>query len=656
MMKKETHMKWRTAFVLIVIIALIIYIGLNFRPIPPGGKATPQGDTQTTSAESETEAAERVLWLKGLDKADVTSIVISQPEPERQTNLILRDGVWRLAGDSSPLADYTKVTTLLDDLFSAPVATQPAAAVSPDAPAEQFWNGPTIRVATESDSAEIAIISFSPADYSHNLVKAPDSETVWKIKADLLGDIGIWGVDNPSETRPNFWLKKNVFTFDSAKLANIDFESPGQDISLAVDEEGKWHNAGTWPLTQFATIDAGALQRWIDDLATLRITDAVGQDLYFELNFDNPTHMIRLGLEEGEIASLAGLRADDGKYYVELSSQPGQIYALPEWRFNLYFRRIADVFPELLPSFNTEEARFIDIRRDGLSIKLVRRASDWLAGDFPHPLREGAVKHWLEALAYWRPLDSFNPQNAPAIPFGAPTVEISLDGDSKRFRLGESDVARNVSYVEVAPLVVFSATASDAKIMFPYLEDVFDFSQTTPGMEALARQVAATIEQNSASFTITSGSPVDDDGDSEQETPPADAPVQELPESDEQEPDQEVISTDQPLEAQIDTLTPDEVETPEEEIADEITGQDVEKEADTESELMKIFEEPVPADEVPPVDEPAREEDAIANELKSEDPAVAPDLPAVEEIPVEESGSESTPDEPSSEQKDETEL
>ncbi len=644
-------MKWRTAFVLIVIIALIIYIGLNFRPIPPGGKATAtQEGALPASADSEMDTAERDLWLEGLAKADVTSIVISQTEPERQTSLTLQDGVWRLAGDSSPLADEAKVTALLDDLFASPVAIQP------DAPAEQSWNGPTILLATENDSTEIALISFSTVDYSHNLVKVPDSGTVWRIDADLLGDIGIWGANNPREAQPGFWLKKNVFTFDAVKLANIDFESPGQSICLAVDEDGKWHSAGTWPLVQFATIDTEALQRWIEDLATLRITDAAPQDLYFELNFDNPTHMIRLGLEEGEIVSLAGLRADDGKYYIELSSQPGQIYTIPEWRFNLYFRRIADVFPDLLPSFNPEEARFIDIRRDGLSIKLVQRAGVWFAGDFPHPLREGAVDHWLDALAYWHPLDSFNPQNAPAIPFGAPTVEISLDGDSKRFRLGDSDAARRVSYIEVAPLIVFSATADDAEIMFPYLEDVFDFSQIMPGMEALARQVAATIEQNSASFTITSGSPEDNDSD----------PARELPEPDVQEPERAAMPMDdQPLETpkETETPTPNTMEIPEhaadaaENVRGEIVGDIAaqgEEEGEMEPGLVEIFDDPVPTDDTPQVEDMAREEDVIANELKSEDPAVAPDLPAVEEIPVEEAGIESTPDELSSEQKDET--
>ncbi len=647
-------MKWRTTLVLVVIIALIIYVGLNFRPIPPGGKATTTPDSGMAATGPEVESAGSIRWLKGLISAEVTSIVIALPSSAQQTELTLRDGVWRLAGDSSPLVDETKVAALLTDLFN------PSVSIQSDSSPEQLRDGPSIRLGNADNTAEIVVCISSPSDYSHTLVKAADAdeEAIWRIDADILGDIGIWGANTQRGSQSCFWLKKNVFTFDSTKLANIDFESPDQNICLAVDEEGKWHSAGTWPLAQFAAIDADALQQWIADLAALRIADAFGQESYFELNFDNPTHKIRLGLDAGEIVSLAGLQADDGKYYVELSSQPGQIYALPEWRFNLYFRRIAQVFPVQHPSFIPEQANFIDFSRDGLNIILIRRGNEWIANDFPHPLRDGAVNHWLDALAYWHPLDSFNPQNAPAIPFGAPTVEISLDGDSKRFRLGESDAAHTVSYVEVAPLNVFSTASADAEIMFPYLEDVFDFSITTPGMETLAQQVAAIIEQNSASFSITSGSPIDDNDDPEPD------PVAQSPE---QEPEQiqpltEQDPVEQPTAEEMDTET----ESPEaadelDEFEDTIVSEDPEDPEETEetkedNDLVEIFEEPVPTDEETVGDTLVEDSDSVAVGVAPEESTETPDLPAEEEILAEEPEAESTVDEPVSPQNDEPDF
>ncbi len=497
-------MNLRTTLGILVVVAIVIVVGLNFRPHPPAGRAPhnepaarqeqvdPQTERNTeqkveeTIPEEEKESAPVSLW-RDMKPDSVTSLSFARPGAAPHLVFQKDDNRWHSASLYNAPAENAEIAAFLDRLFLPPTPYDSGkAGFDPVSVGLGSGQGLEIRAADGEQEAKV-MLGSGFEDFPGVYMKAADSDSVVTVAADLRGDLGLW--DNNPEAVPDasLWLKRRVLDLDPNTVVQADLECVGQYFDLVKDENSVWTLDGGGLAGKHFDLDSQAVQAWISDVANLTVSGVENPDRYMELGFSHPTHMIKFNLDGGEIISAAGLKAEDGEYYVEISSQPGMPYRLPEWRFDLYFHKFPDIFPKAVPAFLPADVKVVDLRQGGVNMKLAKRDGSWYGVGIPYPVRREAVEAWLRILSAWRPLDYIGGINDVPRPLrSAPTVELSLPNDVVQYRLGGQQQQLGGRSITLADGNAFTTSRSEAKRMFPQFADILEFGAMIPDKDAAA--------------------------------------------------------------------------------------------------------------------------------------------------------------------------
>lgn len=479
-------MKFRKIAIIVVVLVLFVIAGLNFRTKPAGGKQAATSRPTPTAQEPvadapETPVADETPTAAGLSAEmadlDVVGFSLSLPGGGPIATVEKTGDAWQVASSFGAPADPGKIAAFLGNLQQGVYEEAPAD-IAQDPASVGLGYGQGVQVDLRGSGRSVSlVVGAGTDDFSRTFVKRPGEEAIFSLDADARGAMGLYGNRTAALPESGFWLEKRPLVLGRDEPANFDFESPGLSVTLANDAEGGWlvtHGDAV----EGVMLDVAGLRRWLRDLASFTVADVADPDAYFEYGLSRPTHCLRLGYTDGVIVSVAALRGPDGRYYAELSAHPGVVYILPEWRFNLYFRRLPELFPAILQRFGEEEALSADLRRDGVNVKLVRRDGAWRTVGLPYPLKEGAAEKWLAALAGWQPLDMAGSAARP--PRDAVTAEISMVGDARQYRLEATPRGFDSPLVHVDNGHAFTVAPDTAKAMFPNLNELVDFGTLLP--------------------------------------------------------------------------------------------------------------------------------------------------------------------------------
>ena len=472
-------MKFRTICYLVAALAVLVMAGVHFKPKPPGGavvepvKTVPVAAAEGAGSGAADDAVVPVVTrlpgpLPEGARNDARALALALPGEDARVELALVDGVWNIASLYATPADSARVERLLDSLYT--TRYEPASDAVAANPAEiGLGQGQGIEV--RLDGKALLTIGHGIGEFAETYVRDAESGTIHVAGTDFRGDVGIWDNDDSSLPGDSFWLAPDLLGLDVSRLTEVDFGGPGKNVTFVRDEQGVWRLAHNGFDANNGQFDPARLEEWLEDLARFAVLGAADPDRYVDLGMAQPSYRLRFIDVDGEMASAASVRGTDGRHYTELSTQPGIPYILPEWRFDLYFRRLMDVFPGVQPGFSVTDARFADLRRDGASVKFMRAGSGWRAVRTPFALRGDAFERWLAALANWRPRDF---ADVAAVPRNAPTVEISLDGDVRQYRLGGDLAGFNLVAVATESGNAFAVAPEEAAAMFPTFDQLFD--------------------------------------------------------------------------------------------------------------------------------------------------------------------------------------
>lgn len=245
-----------------------------------------------------------------------------------------------------------------------------------------------------------------------------------------------------------------------------------------------------------------ALQAWLADLADFRIADVPDSFEEAQVARDAITHTLTIRFADGseKWIGVSPNRMGEGMR-VATSDYPDRVFFLPEWRFKLYFQRLATLFPGSVPTFDPADVRFLDLRRGAVSMKLSRRDAGWRAVALPYVPDNQAVDRLIRLLAGWTPEDYAEVGDRPPRPvYGGPLLEVTLaNGEVHQYRLGGRHPVFPWRYVTVDGLRVFSIADSGVAAMFPEFADIMDLGLVFPN---LSPEAVALVELSNAETDV----------------------------------------------------------------------------------------------------------------------------------------------------------
>lgn len=424
----------------------------------------------------------------------VAAVMLSGHGGNDTIQLRREDGAWLLEGDPAAPADDAKVAALLDALLSAPREPAPA-----DVPPESVGlaDGEGVRINLLDDNGMVGAslrVGLRPdGDFDSAYLEDGETAGVQLARADLRGLLGLWRNVPGDSPRAEDWLSTRLIAFDPETVARITLRQPDYEFTLA-RTDGAW-TAEADPAVNAP--DPAELRRWLADLADFRV-DAK-RPLTADGAWEDAPFALRLELDGGDTVDVAvQMNPFTGGMAAIASTRPGLAYALPVWRAHAYFDRADKLFRLRETSFAVEDIRYIDIRRDGESVKLRNRDGAWLAPNSAYPLLPDRAAQVAQAVADFRPASPARLSTPGGMPlFGNPAVEITLaDGTVVQYRLGGFHPVFPRRYVLVNNTKLFAVDAADVGALFPQFSQFMELGPVFNDIDtaALSRLEMATPE------------------------------------------------------------------------------------------------------------------------------------------------------------------
>lgn len=473
----------------IIAIALgLVQSGNKTPPIPAGldvakepRAAEPSGREEAETPAEPTESVEPAAAPKPAPAAgNVVRITFAMAgDEEALIDLARRDNAWVLESHDSHPADAARIERFLRDLLEAERVDDPA---EPAGESTGTGEGEGVvvvlhdRVDAETEGVAY-VVGLSPQNrLGETYVHPTSSDDEYVLFADLRGDMGLW--ENRPGEKPDaaFWMDAGILKFDPADAVRLEAVYPDHRLSFFLADDKTWMVDGAAPGGEF---DRDGFAAWLRDLSMLR----VAPDIFDGNNaarFESPDFSLRIALADGSEKTVkAVFDESDATFRIAASDSPAFAYVLPEWRFSLYFERMADVFPKAAPSYAVSDIRSIDCRRSGESVKLMPRDGVWRAIGLPYPVRAEKADALARLLSGWRPRDYADSRTRAARSvYGGPLVEVMLANDTVvQYRLGDKHPVLPRRYVIVDGSVALTAGADEAEAMFPELAQLLDFGK-----------------------------------------------------------------------------------------------------------------------------------------------------------------------------------
>lgn len=430
------------------------------------------------------------MFVLGRSAAGDGDGVRSRPAPADVTEITVGAGAgilhlerapdgWDVTGKVGAPADSARVEKLLRALLESPAEENPAEGEADGALGPtglENGGGLPVRLTTGAGDYEVLVGLHPKNDYGRTHVGFPDGERL--IGSDVRGVLGLW--KNSSEAVPESaaWFDKNVLSFDPGAAVRIEATYPDHRVLFEKNAEGVWSAGDYVPGGEWSE---EALRTWLEDLSAFRVSGALGAGV---MSWEGRKgHEIRITLEDGTEKAVWAVANPSGSGMLAVSSRrPGHVFLLPDWRFRRYFQRLSSLFPKAAPRFDLSAIRFMDIRRDGETVKLAARPDGWQAPASPYPVRREPAARLARLLSSWRPEDYAAPDFKVVRPLLAgPMVEVILDdGSVHQYRLAGRHPIFPWRYVILDGVTALSTTDAQATAMFPGLADVLDLGRVIP--------------------------------------------------------------------------------------------------------------------------------------------------------------------------------
>ncbi len=383
---------------------------------------------------------------------------------------------WKISAPghaASEPADAEKIRRLLADLSLAGARASLSHASTPQTGLED-GGGLTLALREgESGPVRYFRIGLRPEGaYDAAYLVLPDGKKVLA-PADIRGDLGLF-VNRPGALPPkDFWLDRVVLSFDAAAAVRLSVQYPDHKLVFAKNPDGEWQPES--PVPDEAWSRPG-LAAWLRDLAAFRVDGQTGGEagLFPE---DAKTCKIIVTLADGSVKTLlAGYGPVDAEVQVLTSERPESVFRLSAWRYRKYFRRLEQLFPKAAAHYDLSDIRFIDLRRDGESVKIAYRDGEWRGVAVPYRVRSERLERLARFLAGWRPEDYAASDFRLVRPgYGGPMLEVILaDGEVHQYRLAGRHPFLPWRYVIQDGKTTFSVTEAAAGLMFPGFAEVLD--------------------------------------------------------------------------------------------------------------------------------------------------------------------------------------
>lgn len=475
-------------FILAVLLSAIVS-GQKTAPIPAGLDIAQQ--PPIAEPEEREEAAAPPPAAPGVD--DVVRVTLAMAGDEDPAiDLVKRDGSWLLESHNARPADAGKIDRLLRNLLEAERVDSGAAPDENTGTGE----GEGVVVVPYADGGDGAafVVGLSPEGrLGETYVRRAGSDADYVLLADIRGDMGLWRNHPGEKPDPGFWMDTHILRFDPAEASGLEAVYPDHRLAFSRGDDAGWTMAGAAPGGEF---DQNGFAGWLRDLSLFRALpgDPGKGDVS---RFDSPDFSVAVTLADGEVKTVSAVfDKADGAFYVVGSDRPGMVYALPEWRFTLYFEPLAALFPKAAPSYLVSEIRYIDCRKGGESVKLMPREGEWRATGLPYPVRADKADALARRLASWKPYSHADSRTrASRSIYGGPLVEVTLANDTVvQYRLGDAHPVLPRRYVVVDGSTVLTAKADEAEAMFPDPAQLFDLGKALRDADADAIDSIRLIE------------------------------------------------------------------------------------------------------------------------------------------------------------------
>ncbi len=402
-------------------------------------------------------------------------------------------GGWKIAASGSEvfdLADADKVRRLLADLALAGAKASPLAETVPHTGLEDGGGLSLVLREGERGPVRAFRIGLRPEGiYDAVYAVLPDGKKAL-LPADIRGDMGLF-VNRPGAVPPrDYWLERVVLSFAPDAAVRLSVQHPDHKIVFGKNSDGEWQPESPVPGESWSQ---PGLAAWLKDLAAFRVDGQVAGD---EGPFpeDAKTCKLIVTLADGTVKTLlAGQSHADSVVQVLTSERPGSVFQMADWRFRKYFRRFESLFPKAVAHYDFSDIRFIDLRRDGESVKIAYRDGEWRGVAVPYRVRSARVERLARFLAAWRPEDFAASDFRLVRPgFGGPMLEVILaDGEVRQYRLAGRHPFLPWRYVLQDGKTTFSVTDAAAGVMFPGFAEVLDLGLV---FAPITRQTVARIE------------------------------------------------------------------------------------------------------------------------------------------------------------------
>ncbi len=458
----------------------------------PADETSADSTVSTPGSGGESESPAAVVDPEPLSPDRVAAIMLSGPGGGDTIQLRRDEGSWLLDGDPAAPADNAKIAALLDALLNAP--RDPA-----DVPPENVGlaDGEGVRINLLDDNGMVGAslrIGLRPeGDFESAYLE--DGETVGTqlAHADLRGLLGLWRNTPDDSSRAVDWLSTRLVSFDPETVTRVTLVQPDHEFTLS-------RVGDSWTVDADPAVadpDPAELRRWLADLSDFRV-DAK-RPLTADGDWEDAPFGLRLELDGGGTVDVAvQMNPFAGGMAAVASTRPGLAYALPVWRARAYFDRADKLFRLRETPFAGEDIRFIDIRRDGESVKLQNRDGAWLAPNSAYPLLPGRAEQVAEAVTGFRPVSPARLATPGGMPLvGNPAVEITLaDGAVVQYRLGGFHPVFPRRYVLVNNAKLFAVDAADVGVLFPQFSQFLELGPVFNDIDAatLSRLDMATPE------------------------------------------------------------------------------------------------------------------------------------------------------------------
>lgn len=415
----------------------------------------------------------------------VVSVALGLRDGEPSVRLEKRDGAWRIAALAGAPADADRVRLLLDALLTAAKTPLPPSAGEDGAEARGLGRDAlSARLTTKDGTVHETVFGLRPEGvYDRTYVLAPGGAAV--LAADLRGIAGIWENRPGAVPAADVWLERRVLRFDPGAAARLEASYPDHEIVFEKSAEGVWEALSYVPGGSWS---AAGLDDWLADLAELRVGGLAEEGERFDPEQTQSHLSIDVVLADGQRKSIQVVDDHAGSGMLALAlDAPGQIYRLPDWRFERYFLRMRSLFPGTAPRFGLNDIRFLDIRRGGENIKISHVGGTWRGTASAFPLRPERVERLARFLSQFRPEDYAAPDFKSVRPtYGSPMIEVTLNNfDVFQFRLAGRHPVFPWRYVLMTTpsfSVTLSVSDAEAAILFPDFADVLDLGKVFDGI------------------------------------------------------------------------------------------------------------------------------------------------------------------------------